>query len=128
LGEKEYELLDTGLFDHDRYFDVFLEYAKAGPDDLLVEVTAHNRGPEAAPLHLLLQLWFRNTWAWRPGGAKPELDLLRDGVVRAQHPGLGEYLTYFDGAPQLLFTDNETNPVRLVRDGRSGGPLEGRLS
>ncbi|MBK6685789.1 MAG: glucosidase [Deltaproteobacteria bacterium] len=121
LGEKEYELLDTGLFDHDRYFDVFLEYAKAGPDDLLVEVTAHNRGPEAAPLHLLLQLWFRNTWAWRPGGAKPELDLLRDGVVRAQHPGLGEYLTYFDGAPQLLFTDNETNPVRLFGMEDRGG-------
>src|SRR3977135_2997830 len=65
--EFEYELIDTGIFDENRYFDVFVEYAKAAPDDILVEVTAHNRGPDVASLHLLPALWFRNTWAWGPG-------------------------------------------------------------
>ena len=69
--EPEYELLDTGIFDDDRYFDVFIEYAKAGPDDLLVRISAINRGPEAAPLHLLPTLWFRNDWSWTPGHARP---------------------------------------------------------
>src|SRR3954467_14603394 len=71
--QPEFELLDTGVFDGDRYFDVFVEYAKAGPEDVLVEITAVNRGPEAAELHLLPQLWFRNTWSWAPGTSKPSI-------------------------------------------------------
>ena len=71
--EPEFELLDTGIFDDDRYFDVFVEYAKAGPDDMLMRVTVHNRGPDEAVLHLLPQLWFRNTWSWKHGCRKPEL-------------------------------------------------------
>src|SRR5262244_2119484 len=87
--EMEYELIDTGVFDDDRYFDVFVEYAKAGPEDLLVRITAHNRGPDAAPLHLLPTLWFRNTWSWKQGAEKPALRA--DGrSIRASHAELGE--------------------------------------
>ena len=69
--DPEYELLDTGVFDEDRYFDVFVEYAKAGPDDILVRITAHNRGPDAAPLHVIPQVWFRNNWTWDPARPRP---------------------------------------------------------
>src|SRR5215470_15476737 len=72
--QYEYELLDTGLFDDDRYFDVFVEYAKASPEDLLVQITVHNRGPEAATLHVLPTVWFRHTWSWAGGATKPRLD------------------------------------------------------
>ena len=86
----EYELLDTGAFDEDRYFDVVVEYAKAGPDDLLMLVTVHNRGPEPATLHLLPTLWFRNTWSWGDPVARPSL--AADGAgARASHPELGEW-------------------------------------
>ena len=87
--EMEYELLDTGAFHEDRYFDVFLEYAKEGPEDLLIRVSVHNRGPEAARLHLLPTLWFRNTWSWDEGGAKPLLEEAGPGRIRAAHPELG---------------------------------------
>ncbi|GAB3638798.1 glucosidase [Hymenobacter arcticus] len=107
--EPEYELLDTGIFDESRYFDVFIEYAKAGPDDMLVRITAHNRGPEAAMLHVLPQLWFRNTWAWGYDDRRPELTAPRSNVVRAQHATLGEYQLYCDQEAELLFCDNETN-------------------
>src|SRR3982751_2523660 len=76
--EPEYELLDTGVFDENRYFDVFIEYAKAGPENLQVEITAHNRGPDAAELHLLPQLWFRNTWSWAEARYKPSLSVDED--------------------------------------------------
>ncbi len=109
----EFELLDTGIFDDDRYFDVFVEYAKAGPDDILLQVTVHNRGPEAATIHLLPQLWFRNTWSWKPDSAKPELRAARDGVIAANHPELGRYQFCCEGNPVLLFCDNETNARRL---------------
>src|SRR5208282_5635819 len=89
--QPEFELLDTGLFDDDRYFDVFVEYAKVGPDDLLMQVTAHNRGPEAARLHLLPQFWFRNTWSWQAGSPKPALTLSGPASVEAGHPSLGSY-------------------------------------
>src|SRR6185503_8640938 len=98
-GQPEFELLDTGIFDDDRYFDVFVEYAKAGPDDILMRVTAHNRGPEAATIHLLPQLWFRNTWSWRNGVKKPELTATNDGAVVAKHPELGEYVLHADSPP-----------------------------
>src|SRR3974390_2359823 len=89
--QPEFELLDTSAFDEDRYFDVFVEYAKAGPENLLMMVTVHNRGPEAASIHLLPQLWFRNTWSWKPNSKKPELWALNDDVIGALHPELREF-------------------------------------
>ena len=111
--ESEYELLDTGVFAEDRYFDVFVEYAKAGPEDLLIRITAHNRGPEAAPLRLLPTLWFRNTWSWAQDAAKPSLQAAGPGILQASHPELGNYRLYCQGTPELLFTENETNAARL---------------
>ncbi|NTU60564.1 MAG: glucosidase, partial [Deltaproteobacteria bacterium] len=111
--EFEYELLDTGIFDDDRYFDVFVEYAKGGPEDVLVRITVHNRGPEAARLRLLPTLWFRNTWSWEEGNPKPSLREAGPGVLQASHPDLGEHWLYCDGGPELLFTENETNAQRL---------------
>jgi hypothetical protein len=110
--ELEYELVDTGIFDDNRYFDVFVEYAKAGPDDILIRVSVHNRGPEAARLHLLPTLWFRNTWSWGDDEPKP---ILREagGAVAASHSELGDYTLSCDGAPELLFTENDTNTERL---------------
>jgi hypothetical protein len=110
--EFEYELINTGVFDDDRYFDVFLEYAKEGPDDILIRVTVHNRGPEAARLHLLPTLWFRNTWSWKEGMPVPSL---REAgrAIRVFHSELGEYTLSCDGEPELLFTENETNTQRL---------------
>ena len=117
--EMEYELLDTGIFNEDRYFDVFVEYAKAGPDDLLVRITAANRGPEVAELHVLPTLWFRNDWAAWPArpGEKPILKKTQGpkgtSAVAVTHADLGEYVLYCDGEVPLLFTDNETNNERL---------------
>ena len=110
--EFEYELLDTGVFDDNRYFDVFLEYAKAGPDDILIQVTVANRGPEAARLQILPTLWFRNTWSWGKGGPKPSLRA-DGGAIHASHPDLGDYTLSCDGAPELLFTENESNVQHL---------------
>ena len=116
--EPEYEIDATGVFDESRYFDVEVEYAKAAPEDLLIRVTIANRGPEAAPLHVLPTLWFRNTWTWTGERAtRPMLRQLRRGVLRAEHPTLGEYrfqATPCDGhEPEFLFTENETNQERL---------------
>ena len=111
--EFEYELLDTGVFDADRYFDVFVEYAKAEPEDLLIRITAHNRGPEKAELHLLPTLWFRNTWSWDEGAAKPVLRQVNDGTVLASHDKLGDRTLSCEGNPELLFTENESNANRL---------------
>ncbi len=111
--QPEFELLDSGIFDDDRYFDVFVEYAKAGPEDLLMRITIHNRGPDTSMIHLLPQLWFRNTWSWKAGSAKPGLRLGDDGAVIADHDELGHFTWYCDGKPQFLFCDNETNARRL---------------
>ncbi|MFA6102033.1 MAG: hypothetical protein WCV67_05730 [Victivallaceae bacterium] len=112
--EMEYELLDTGVFDEDRYFDVFMEYAKADPEDMLIRITVHNRGPEAARLRLLPTLWFRNTWSWGDDdNEKPSLRESGPGAVKALHHELGEYWFYCDGAPELLFTGNDSNSQRL---------------
>ena len=111
--ELEYELLDTGIFDEDRYFDVFVEYAKADPEDLLIRISVHNRGPEAAEIHLLPTLWFRNTWSWDLGIVKPNLRQIADGAVLASNSQLGEYTLQCDGGPEWLFTENETNVSRL---------------
>jgi Mannosylglycerate hydrolase MGH1-like glycoside hydrolase domain len=111
--EFEYELLDTGLFDTDRYFDVFVEYAKADPEDLLVRVTVHNRGPETAELHLLPTLWFRNTWSWEEDVSKPAVCQVGEGTVLASHAQLGYRTLQCDSNPELLFTENESNANRL---------------
>jgi hypothetical protein len=116
--EFEYELLDTGVFDQDRYFDVFVEYAKASPEDILVQITVCNRGPEAAMLHVLPTVWFRRVWS--SGGDAPRPALRQaagdaGGVIAASHPELGERLFYAEGAAALLFTENETNNERLFR-------------
>ena len=115
--DPELELLDTGIFDENRFFDVEIEIAKASPEDILYKVTAHNRGPEAAEVHILPTLWFRNTWAFDPDAAKPKLEA-RDGAVVAAHEELGRHRLDCDGAPRLLFCDNETNHPRL--DGVEG--------
>ncbi|MFO1512915.1 MAG: glucosidase [Verrucomicrobiota bacterium] len=111
--QPEFELLDTGIFDDDRYWDVFIEYAKADAKDILMRVTVHNRGPESATIHLLPQLWFRNTWSWRPDSAKPELSLSNRGDISAKHADLGEYTLHLDGHSKVLFCENETNVRRL---------------
>jgi hypothetical protein len=110
--ESEYELMDTGVFDDNRYFDVFLEYAKQDPEDILIKITVHNRGPETARLQLLPSLWFRNTWSWKAGIPKPSLREA-EGSILTSHPELGDYVLYFDGTPELLFTENESNLQRL---------------
>jgi hypothetical protein len=128
--QPEFELLDTGIFDDDRYWDVFVEYAKASPEDILIRITVHNRGPSEATLHVLPHLWFRNLWSWKPNGKTRRLRAGEDGSIIAEHHRLGEYRLYCDGMdefherlkktgtrgtrpskPQLLFTENDTNPA-----------------
>ena len=111
--ESEYELLDTGVFDRDRYFDVFVEYAKASPEDLLIQITVCNHGLEPATLHVLPTLWFRNTWSWGGDVPRPALHQAAPGVIAASHPVLGERSLSCEGAAALLFTENETNTERL---------------
>ena len=116
--EPEYELIDTGVFAQDRYFDVSVEYAKVDPLDVLIRVSATNRGPDAAPLRLLPTLWFRNTWAWGYDDRRPALTAVEGkapGVhlVHARHHELGDYWLACQGAPELLFTENESNSGRL---------------
>jgi hypothetical protein len=124
--QPEYELIDTGVFTEDRYFDVEVEYAKVAPSDVLIRITATNRGPDPAPLHLLPTLWFRNTWSWGDDDRRPELRAVpgpgaaktgtrtRDGLlVQANHHELGDYWLACQGTPELLFTENESNAQRL---------------
>ena len=115
--DLEYELLDTGVFNGDRYFDVFVEYAKELPEDLLIQISVSNRGPEAATLHVLPTLWFRNTWTWWAGTPKPSLKQVSDErgvkVVAVSHADLGGRYLYCEGCTALLFTENETNNQRL---------------
>ena len=113
--EPEYELLDTGVFDEDRYFDVFVEYAKAAPEDILIRITVVNRGPEAAILDVLPTIWFRNTWSWGLERAWPNLELQTEDprIIRATHFELGDRWLGCEGGPELLFTENETNFQRL---------------
>jgi hypothetical protein len=112
--EMEYELLDTGIFAEDRYFDVVVEHAKAAPDDLVCRITVHNRGPEAAPVHLLPTLWFRNTWAWAPFDPRPLLQRADAPYVlaRAEHHELGTWWFHAE-AGELLVCDNDTNDERV---------------
>ena len=138
--ELEYELLDTGVFDQDRYFDVFVEYAKESARDLLITITVHNRGPEPPSLHVLPTLWFRNSWSWASGTERPALRKL-DGsatcpIIAAEHPNLGRYYLYCKGNVPLLFTENETNTQRVfgvsnrtpyVKDGINNHVVLGHL-
>ncbi|MBL0140539.1 MAG: glucosidase [Betaproteobacteria bacterium] len=117
----EYELLDTGIFDDDRYFDVFVEYAKAAPEDILIRISAINRGPAAAALQVLPTLWFRNDWSWHPGRPKPRIEIDRSGgdavVLKATHHDLAPHWLVCELPEDVLFTENETNSERL-----SGAP------
>jgi hypothetical protein len=116
-NDLEYELIDTGVFNEDRYFDVFVEYAKRTAEDLLIQITVANRGPDAATMHVLPTLWFRNTWAWWPDLPKPSLrEISRRNkfrVIATSRSEVGDYLLYCEGDPTLLFTENETNNARL---------------
>jgi hypothetical protein len=116
-GEMEYELLDTGVFNSDRYFDVFVEYAKQTPEDILIQISVCNRGPEAATLHVLPTLLFRNTWTWSPETPKPSLKQItnKSGYpsVTASHIQLGERYLYCERGTPLLFTENETNNEQI---------------
>ena len=126
-ADAEYELLDTGVFDDDRYFDVFVEYAKAAYDDVLVRISAINRGPEAAPLELLPTLWFRNTWSWAPDQPRPQIVAAAAGahVLAATHPALGNYWLHFDAPAEVLFTDNDSNHARLWGQSQHGFAKDG---
>jgi len=138
-GDLEYELLDTGVFNGDRYFDVFVEYAKQTPDDLLVQISVCNRGPEPATIHVLPTLWFRNTWTFWSDTPKPSLreEESKNGfaLVAASHSKLGERYLYCEGNAALMFTENETNNERLfgghnvspyVKDGINNCVVEGK--
>ncbi len=135
----EYELLDTGVFNDDRYFDVFVEYAKESPEDILIQISVVNRGPEPATVHVLPTLWFRNTWTWWPDTPKPSLKQVsgqkgKQAVVTS-HADLGQRYLYCEGESELLFTENETNNERIfgtanqspyVKDGINNYVVEGK--
>src|ERR1700680_153828 len=118
-SDPEYELLDTGVFGEDRYFDVFVEYAKGDVEDILIKITATNRGPESACLRLLPTVWFRNTWSWDSTEARPNLRRV-PGAIELNHPACGKRWLYYDGSAELLFTENETNTQRLFDAPESG--------
>jgi len=111
--QPEFELFDTGIFDEDRYFDVFVEYAKAEIDDMCIRITVANRGPETAEVHVLPTLWFRNTWSWAGGGPKPLLHSHRHNVIHAAEDMIGSYDLSYQAGGVPLFTENETNNERL---------------
>jgi hypothetical protein len=122
-NDPEYELLDTGAFAEDRYFDVLVEYAKGDVEDILIKVTVTNRGPEAERLRVLPTIWFRNTWSWDTAEVRPTLRAV-PGAVELEHPALGKRWLYYDGSynetPELLFTENETNRQRLFNAPNDG--------
>src|SRR4051812_38873031 len=116
-GDMEYELLDTGIFNNDRYFDVFVEYAKQSPEDILIQITVNNRGPEPATIHVLPTLWFRNNWTWWEDVPKPSLKQISGPsgfpAAAASSPDLGERYLYCEEDVPFLFTENETNNQRI---------------
>jgi hypothetical protein len=119
-GDPEFELIDTGVFDDDRYFDIEVAYAKGSPEDILMQVTVHKRGPEPAVLHVLPQLWFRNTWGWHEGARRPGLFAADANTVGVKSKIFSEYRLHCDGTPELLFCDNDTNVRRLYGIERDG--------
>jgi hypothetical protein len=133
--ERELELIDTGVFDDDRYFDVFVEYAKADVEDIWIKITVANRGPEDARLHLLPTVWFRNTWSWDGEDADCEMRSAEAGVMELESREYGKRWMHFEGDPELLFTENETNnellfnapnPKRFAKDGICEYVIDGR--
>ncbi len=140
-NSPEFELMDTGVFADNRYFDVVVEYAKNSPEDILIQISISNRGPEAKTLHLLPTLWFRNTWTWHPDEEKPFIKVYKSdtdySVVETSHPSLENRWLYCEGATSLLFTENETNHQRLfgvsngnpyVKDGINNYVVNGEKS
>jgi hypothetical protein len=117
---REFELIDTGLFDDDRYFDIEVEYAKASPTDILMRVTAHNRGPDTAPIHILPQAWFRNVWSWSDTAARPVMREQSRGEVQGSHGELGRFSLSFQEPDRLAFCDNDTNFPKVF--GAAGPP------
>lgn len=111
--DAEFELIDTGIFDDDNYFDIFVEYAKTSEEDILIKITAYNRGSNKAALNILPQIWFRNTWHWGKDNYQPELYLADSNSIKIINKNIGEYNLYFEDDPQVLFCDNETNNRRL---------------
>ncbi len=130
-SQAEYELSDTGVLEGNRFFDVTLSYAKAAPDDICIRISATNHGPEAAPLHLLPQLWFRNTWAWGRDERRPQLHRIdppertagRLRAIEADHGFLGRYVLLAEGEPTVLVCDNETDAVRLFGTSQNPSPF-----
>jgi len=115
-ADPEFELLDTGVFNENRYFDVFVEYAKADVEDMLIKITVTNHGPEAAQLRLLPTIWFRNSWKWKMNRQRPEMHMQKvapDPSIHLTHPLIENHWLHFEGSPELLFTENETNDQRL---------------
>jgi hypothetical protein len=123
----EYEIDETEIFDGNRFFDVTVEYAKADVDDIHVIVSATNRGPDAADIHLVPQLWFRNTWSWRENGPRPQLALHPEGGVACEHSRLGRYRLAFEGEPDVLFCENDTNLHRHAGRPEAEGPFKDGL-
>jgi len=123
--DPEFELVDTGIFDKDNYFDVYIEYAKADTDDLLVKITAYNRSPENASLHILPQIWFRNTWSWGYDNYKPEMYRDDEGCIKITHRDLGSYYLAGERKPQVLFCENETNTMLLYNFPNTGTTKDG---
>ena len=127
--DPEFELLDTGIFESDRYFDIFVEYAKTTDEDISIKITAHNRGNEEKPLHILPTLWFRNTWSWDSDEPKPDLKIYAQkedySIIASSHPSLGARWLYCQGASDLLFTENETNKQRFSGQKNDGYAKDG---
>ncbi|MCC7241492.1 MAG: glucosidase [Acidobacteria bacterium] len=135
--DPEFELIDTGIFDDNRYFDVFVEYAKSDPEDILIQITVVNRGAEAAPIHLLPTVWFRNTWSWDPASPRPVLRAVPGSAVAAialDDVSYGRQWLHAEHGGELLFTENETNASRLfgvagprfAKDGINDAVVHGR--
>ncbi len=112
-ADPEFELIDTGIFNENKYFDVFVEYAKNSEEDILIKITSYNRGKENASINLIPQIWFRNTWRCGKDNRKPEMFLTENNSIKCMHNELGEYNLFFDGNPEILFCENETNNKRL---------------
>jgi len=123
----EYEIDDTGIFEGNRFFDVTVEYAKADVDDIHVVISATNRGPEAADIHLVPQLWYRNIWSWRENSPRPRLARHPEGGIACEHPRLGRYRLAYEGQPEVLFCENETNRQRHADQPDAEGPFKDGL-
>jgi hypothetical protein len=122
--QTEYELLDTGIFDQDEYFDIYVEYAKVAENDFVMKVTAWNRSQQAAPLHIIPTCWFRNTWSWGYDRYKPSLAAMPDGTVQATYRTQPDYYLHSQGEPRLLFCENETNENRFSKEKASPYPKD----